>query len=154
MTRSPYSGSDSRTPHLDVLCAHFSEGGEMARAAIYAEEAGRLHAERNYTQEAIRRFQQAILLLRSAGDTEDERDVDGFSDGSLSGCVRRRRDRACGGVSNCESIFAFFFVIHMFLYVCLLMFLFVFCLFEYLCLTKNSITVSSKISFGNNKLNI
>ena len=67
---------DALTPHLDVLCAHFSEGGEMARAAIYAEEAGRLHAERNYTQEAIRRFQQAILLLRSAGDGSDERDVD------------------------------------------------------------------------------
>ncbi len=107
---------DSRTPHLDVLCAHFSEGGEMARAAIYAEEAGRLHAERNYTQEAIRRFQQAILLLRSAGDTEDERDVDrrlssiycrlselSFNDGDHR-AAKRHGNMALDYATDCDAV--------------------------------------------------
>ena len=107
---------DSRTPHLDILCAHFSEGGEMARAAIYAEEAGRLHAERNYNQEAIRRFQQAILLLRSAGDTTDERDVDrrlsaiycrlselSFNDGDHR-AAKRHGNMALDYATDCDAV--------------------------------------------------
>jgi len=62
-------------PYYDVLCAHFTEGGQMEQAALYAERAGLVHAERNYTQQAIRRFQQAILLLRSAGADASEADV-------------------------------------------------------------------------------
>ena len=66
---------DALRPYYDVLCAHFTEGSQMEQAALYAERAGLVHAERNYTQQAIRRFQQSILLLRSAGADASESDV-------------------------------------------------------------------------------
>ncbi len=68
--------ADELRPYIDALCAHYSKGGQMTRAALYAEQAGLIHAENNYFTEAIRRYQQAILLLRSAGDESASADVD------------------------------------------------------------------------------
>ncbi len=58
-------------PHYEVLYAHFKEGGQLARAASYAEAAAQTHADQNYVSDAIRCYEQAILLLRGAGDADD-----------------------------------------------------------------------------------
>ena len=58
-------------PHFEVLYTHLKEGGQLARAATYAEAAAQNHAENNYVEDASRCFKQAILLLRGAGGADD-----------------------------------------------------------------------------------
>jgi len=58
-------------PHYEVLYTHLKEGGQLARAASYAEAAAQTHADGNYVSDAIRCYKQAILLLRGAGDPDD-----------------------------------------------------------------------------------
>ena len=64
--------SENPRPHYEMLANHFKLGGLLPRAAKYAELAGINHAENDYTQEALRSFQQAVLLLRGAGAETDE----------------------------------------------------------------------------------
>ncbi len=59
--------------HLEVLTEHFKKAGMSLRAARYAERAGLQRRQSGYVQDATRCFQQAVLLLRGAGDEADDR---------------------------------------------------------------------------------
>lgn len=64
---------DGTRGNHELLSNHFKEGGQLARAADYAVRAAEVYSSSEYTQEAVRCYQRAILLLRSTrGEDTDE----------------------------------------------------------------------------------